>query len=215
MQFRQLSVDDLDAIVAIHLLAFPRSAMSSLGAAAVRRYYHWLLTGPHDRAALGACAGGRPQGFCFAGRFNGATSGFLHKNRLYLLMRLLSHPWLALNPLVRKRAVVAARTLVCPSEPDKVLTARAAQDRSSFGILAIGVDPQNQGTGIGRGLMNEAERIAVARGFAFMNLTVHPNNLRAIRFYESMGWVRVERDGRWQGEMVRVLSAPTRASRDA
>jgi hypothetical protein len=92
---RPLVEKDLPAISAIHLAAFPKSALSRLGKGAVRRYYYWLLTGPHpDSFTIGAWQGEQLAGFCFGGKFRGALSGFLRKNRAYLAWRVLTHPWL-------------------------------------------------------------------------------------------------------------------------
>ena len=78
----------------------------------------------------------------------------------------------------------------------------AAVPRSSFGVLAIAVDPAVQGHGVGRELMASASAAATAAGFESMHLSVHPDNLQAVSFYESLGWRRApEDDGGWVGRM--------------
>src|SRR3954470_12084088 len=77
--------EDLDAVAALHALAFPDAAMTAFGPEAVRRYYLWLLEGPHDAGLMLAWRGDRLVGFCAAGWFRGAMRGFLRANRLYLV----------------------------------------------------------------------------------------------------------------------------------
>jgi ribosomal protein S18 acetylase RimI-like enzyme len=57
----------------------------------------------------------------------------------------------------------------------------------SFGVLSIATDPDVRGAGVGRALMDEAETPRASTGHARMLLTVHPDNARAIRFYEQLG----------------------------
>ena len=78
MEIRNLEAKDLPYVAAVHVAAFPDSALTMLGTEVVRRYYEWQLTGPHDIAALGAFAGAGVEGYCFGGVFRGAMSGFFN-----------------------------------------------------------------------------------------------------------------------------------------
>jgi ribosomal protein S18 acetylase RimI-like enzyme len=100
-------------------------------------------------------------------------------DRVRLALRLVSSRW----------------TTPAPEVPDAV-------PRSSFGVLAIAVDPAVQGHGVGRELMASASAAATAAGFESMHLSVHPDNEQAVSFYESLGWRRApEDDGGWVGRM--------------
>ncbi len=201
-----IAAGDLAQVVAIHERAFADSAITALGAEAVRRYYLWLLEGPHDAALMGAWHGARLVGFCAAGVFRGAMNGFLRRNRRYLLAHLVTHPWLISSPLIRDRLVSAARITVRFSRRrQRTTAARAAAPSPSFGVLSIATDPEVRGAGAGRALMIEAEQRAMAQGFSRMVLTVHPDNTRAVQFYEALGWTREDRSGGWQGAMTRAL----------
>jgi ribosomal protein S18 acetylase RimI-like enzyme len=195
---RPLLATDLPRVTQIHLLAFPESALTALGCEAIRRYYEWQLRGPHDAVALGCEREGALAGFCFGGVFRGALSGFLRHNRRFLTLLVLSRPWLLANPLFRERLGRAGRLLrrapAAPVEP-------VSSTQRSFGILAIATDLHHTRQGVGRELMQAAEAVARERGFAQMNLTVHPDNTAAVRFYEGLGWQRIERDGTWSGAM--------------
>lgn len=202
---RSLNLEDLPAVARIHMAAFPHSALTLLGFEAVHRYYEWQLIGPHDSFASGAYIGNQLVGFTFSGVFRGATSGFLQRNRLFLIVRLLSHPWLATNPLIRERVNFSARVLRRKKSQDQTADSPAREKIPSFGILAIAVDPLIQSSGVGRLLMAEAEGTARGLGFSQMHLTVSPNNNQAIRFYERLNWEKSRKAEGWSGSMKKAL----------
>lgn len=201
-----LTKQDLPDVARIHLRAFPDSALTALGAEAVRRYYDWQLTGPHDSTSLGIRISGEMAGFCVGGVFRGALSGFLRANRLYLILRVLSRPWLIGNPLFRDRLRSGVRLLRRRAAKTQKQNSTPQAKPKSYGILAIAVNPEFQGHGVGRSLMEEAESDARRRGFSRMHLSVNPGNSQAIRFYEGMGWFKSPRDSDWQGEMFKELA---------
>jgi ribosomal protein S18 acetylase RimI-like enzyme len=200
---KELTISDLDAIARIHHAAFPKSALGQLGKEAVKRYYRWQLQGPHDAVALGAFREENLAGFCFAGLFRGALSGFLRMNRGFLILRVITHPWLVATPLFRERLTTAGSILMRRSTP--VVPVEDAPQKS-FGVLSIAVDPQRQGLGVGKQLMLEVERIALERCFSNMHLTVSVNNVKAIKFYEKLDWHKVMApNGTWHGSMAKHL----------
>lgn len=202
---RSLEAQDLPAVSAVHMAAFPDSALTMLGAEAVRRYYEWQLTSQSEATAIGGFAGGKVVGFCFGGIFRGAMSGFLHKNRIFLVWRLASHPWLALNPIVRERLKYVAHIVKRLVEPKAVVSLPKTSVADPFGILSIATHPHTQGLGVGKLLMKEIENVARQRDFREMLLTVHPDNHQAITFYESLGWEKIPNNGAWEGGMKKYL----------
>ncbi|WP_322506762.1 GNAT family N-acetyltransferase [Anaerolinea sp.] len=199
---RNLEREHLSRVAQIHIRAFQDRALSSLGEEAVRRYYEWQLTGPHDAIAIGAFEEGNLLGFCFAGVFRGALSGFLRKNRGFLFTRLILRPWLLMNPLIRERV---AQTLKILRKPSRPVSVHNPVPQRSFGILAIAVDPTVQRKGVGQILMEESERVALERGFPQMHLTVATDNHKAVAFYEKLGWKKMLDDGKWEGRMIKEL----------
>lgn len=203
---RTLETGDLARVAEVHLAAFPHSALTLLGKEAVRRYYEWLLTGPHEVTALGAFTGERLAGFCFGGRFRGAVAGFLRKNRGYLVWRTSTHFWLLTNPAFRVRAGFGVNLLKRFTRTRGVIDPiTAVEPAPSFGILSIAVHPGFQGKGLGRLLMDRSEETARLLGFLKMNLTVETHNQQAIRFYESLGWKKTPANESWGGKMVKNL----------
>ncbi len=201
---QNITIEGLQAISGIHLRAFPESSLSKLGLEAVRRYYHWQLTGPHECCSLLAIDNHHIVGFCFGGVFHGALSGFLKLNQAFLVRRVIARPWLLFNELFRVQVLFALRSL-------KILRRKKihSQDLSkkiikTYGILAIAVDPQIQSRGVGRALMLAAEQDAIEKGFEQMHLTVSPKNLQAINFYLGLGWVK--KGDPWAGLMIKKIS---------
>ena len=205
---RPIGERDLDSIVDIHAAAFPAAALTAFGREAVRRQYRWYMLGPHDSVCLGAWLGDRLAGFCFSGVFRGATGGFIRKNKSYLMGQALRRPWLLWSPIVRDRTRQALRLL-------NPLRKRAVPKPDvpwwdQYGILAIAVDPSEEGKGVGRALMAQAETRARESGVPRMTLSVHPANTRAIRFYEGLGWTKWKREENWSGEMRKILDTESK-----
>lgn len=192
----------LRAVAGAHRRAFPESFLSALGTGAVTRYYRWQLEGPHDCVAVVAEVHGQLAGFCFAGVFRGAMTGFLRRNRAYLAVQLALRGGLISNGAFRKRILGGIRLLLRPAKGK----APSPGHVEPFGILSIAVDPAFQGLGVGKRLMEACETIARERGFSEMALVVAPGNRRAISFYESIGWARVRAAGEWDGRMRKVIA---------
>jgi ribosomal protein S18 acetylase RimI-like enzyme len=69
-------------------------------------------------------------------------------------------------------------------------TRDADRDRRTTGeIMTIMVDGNQRGSGVGSTLMAAGERAMRATGLAKATLWVVPENTRAVRFYEHLGWV--------------------------
>lgn len=55
-------------------------------------------------------------------------------------------------------------------------------------VEVVALDPAAQGQGLGRLLMEEAERWARSRGYGSITLNVFATNSRAVAFYERLGY---------------------------
>lgn len=120
------------------------------------------------------------------------------------------HPWLLGNEVFRERLSLALNIFRRLRKKSNSVTSVKKEvsppKQSSFGILAIAVDPQWQKTGAGKAIMEYCEQVALQRGFRFMDLTVHPTNHNAVAFYERLGWERVVENGEWEGRMSKSLA---------
>lgn len=205
---RDVTITDLDAVASIHIASFGQSVLARLGDEVMRRYYRWQLTGPHDLIAVVACRGHEVLGFTLGGVFRGSTIGFVRREKWLLVGKVLRHPAVLLTELGWKRIALALRLLArrgSLAHPEALVAAEP--QLRSCGVLAIAVHPSAQGLGVGRAMMGEVRRRAEAEGFRRLHLTVSPDNLAAVRFYESLGFERsLEGDGRWRGFLVAPIA---------
>lgn len=203
---KKIQTSDLSQISTIHQKAFKDSELTKLGREAVRRYYEWQLTGPHECYSIAAISEEKIIGFCFAGVFYGALSGYLRKNKKYLVLRILSHPWLILDRVFLHRFLIAIKSLnYFPKKTNKINDDATIEEKKIFGILSIAVDPAVQTKGIGKVLMKAVEKEAIHQGFERMHLTVHPSNINAVQFYLKNDWNKNTEDP-WVGGMYKILS---------
>ena len=203
---RAITASDCQVVAGIHTRAFPGSSLTRLGLEAVRRYYVAQLDGSNECLALGAFQDDLMVGYIFAGVFHGVLTGFLHKNQVFLAGRVLTHPWLALDPMFRDAIKLALRKF----KPKKSVTSGRDVSKGkmpAFVVLAIAVDPQLQKRGIGQLLMDYTEDEALQRGFMKMSLTVNPENIRAVQFYEKNGWQNSQNNFGKNIEMTKQLTA--------
>ncbi len=216
-EVRPLVVGDLAQVAAVHKLAFPSGALTQLGIETLRRFYEAQLLGPHEIHAFGFFNGKQCAAYCLAGVFNDTMAGFLQRNFLFLVWQMLLHPTHWTNPLVRERLggglKVIKRNLrkwLFPTSAmfaakEKTALASAEKNSVRFTVSVIAVNPTQQQHGLGKRLMHQAEQRARQSGFHEANLTVHPTNTQAIRFYEGLGWAKVAPDGIWKGRMEKHL----------
>ena len=191
-------------VAQVHCLAFPNSAMTRLGCEVVRRYYLWQLVGPHNHQFVGYFESGSLLGYAVGGISRAATAGFVRRNLWFLGWKVLTKPWLWNGRHFRGRLKVATRGLW--RHPAQVQTTPQVAMRS-FGVLAIAVNPQHQGKGIGKFLMCALEAAAREQGYPRVHLTVAADNTQAIAFYERLGWRKVPSGPDWGGRMEKELLA--------
>lgn len=213
---RVIQKEDLDAIAHIHKASFHDRALSQLGFGAIKRYYKWLLTGFSEIYPL--CAvnlQGKLAGYCFAGQYAGSFSGFLSANKWYLVGTVFLQPWLIFNPIVLDQIKVSVRTLKKMiirqmKHKNKLGTKKITEGKSktatSLGILSIAVSPAFQRQGVGELLMQEVEKFAYINCYTELHLSVRPENLPAVKFYEKLGWQKSPLDGNWDGKMFKKLA---------
>lgn len=205
---RDLGLEDLAEMARVHAAAFPEAAVTLLGPEAVRRYYLWQMEGPHDGHHIGVFQGDRLVGLCVAGTFRGATGGFVKRNAAHLIGRILLRPWLLAKGEFRTRLVAGLKALTRKTYEEPPPPPGQPPPPPSFGILAICTHPEVQGKGAGRCLMAAAEARAGELGYERMNLSVHPSNSQAVRFYRKQGWVPDAEGEAWSGQMYKDLTTP-------
>lgn len=207
---------DLDEIARIHAESFADRALIRLGREAVRRYYAFLLEGfPLAKPICAVNDEGALAGFCFAGVYGGSFRGYIRKNLPFLIGRVLLRPWLIFSPLFRDltQPVIKVLRWMLRSHKRKPAESVAHQPvdnamliKQYWGVLAVAVDPAFQRQGIGDLLMISVEEHARSIGVENLNLSVHPNNMPAVSFYEKLGWEKVQSSTAWDGKMIKRLN---------
>jgi ribosomal protein S18 acetylase RimI-like enzyme len=206
VEISQITFDNLESIASIHGEAFKDSALTRLGILPTKKYYESLLFKSTDNCNLGAFSDQQLRGFCFSGNYSGSLSQFLTKNKEFLFRWILFHPWLIFDKTILNKILVSINIIKKTYRPPQ----HPPIKKKSFGILAIAVDPKYQKMGIGRHLLSEVESRAEKLGYEYMHLTVHPENLPSIEFYEKNGFVRRKKEKEeWAGLMEKEIQKET------
>jgi [ribosomal protein S18]-alanine N-acetyltransferase len=100
------------------------------------------------------------------------------------------------HPLTReeagKRAAYAGKDVYCVLQIGADLAGygmlRGWDEGYEIPSLGIAVDPTRQGSGHGRRLMEFLHAVALQRGARQVRLRVYPENARAVRLYEALGY---------------------------
>ena len=204
---RPIETPDLPMIAQVHMDAFPESALTKLGPSIVRSYYDWQLNGPHEKVrATAALVTDECAGFSFSGIFNGSTSGFIARYRPHLIRASLRRPQLVFNDMFVARVREGLRLMIHAGRkrrrPPQTVSPQPA---TNYGILSIAVAPKFQQLGVGQLLMQDAEYAALDSGCRKICLTVHPGNVKAVRFYEKQKWKKLVTAGLWTGAMIKTI----------
>jgi len=211
---RDITKEDLDEVTRIHCASFPDRTLIKLGEEAVRRYYAFLLEDfPQAKPICASTAENTLAGFCFAGAYSGSFSEYIRQNFGFLVGRAIVRPWLIFSPLIWELIKPVMKVIKWMlGRRREVKTAPVSQpqsqgtfDKTGWGILAIAVDPQYQRKGVGEHLMTAVEDFARPMGIENLDLSVHPDNLSAILFYEKLGWEKNANSGEWNGKMAKRL----------
>jgi ribosomal protein S18 acetylase RimI-like enzyme len=204
---------DLEAAAGIHRAGFPDDPITRLGPEAVARYYVWLLEGPHQSEGIAAFLDDELVGVLVGGSFGSLLPGYLRRNLPFIATRVVLRPRLLLDLDVPARLGRAmSRILFRRSVSDDDLDTSAEfpptpLDDPAWELLSIAVSPRARGHGVGAALVAEGARRAQRSGYRRMELSVHRENARAIRFYEGIGWRKLVPDGsEWAGRMWRAVS---------
>lgn len=201
LEILRIEPHHLQVVAQIHVRAFSDSSLSWLGVEAVRRYYEWQLSGPMGDHFIGVFKEGALRSYAVAGGTpGGSLSDFVLGNTCYLGWRILLRPGIVFSVSGREALKAALRILTRRIGKPRTPVQRTLRPKS-FWVLAIAVDPSCQGQGLGRALMEELDRLALADCYSRMHLMVRPQNAKAVRFYEALGWRRAVTGARWEGYM--------------
>ncbi len=209
---RALTATDLPDVAKLHLAAFAETSLAVMGTATIEQYYEWWLAEPPPMQGVAVFCDNHLAGFCLSGVFCKSASQFFSEQRAFFVRQVLRRPQLVFNvffnPFMRERLskMVSERWRRRKAPAPSSATTPKAPSPKPYKILTIAVNESFQGLGLGKKLMAAAESHARQSGFTEMFLDVDTDNDRAIPFYESLGWLRVEKAGSWRGNMRKPLN---------
>jgi ribosomal protein S18 acetylase RimI-like enzyme len=179
---RQATLDDIDAMVHIHLQAFPaaRFFLSRFGRAFLRRYYELVLAYPGG-IALVAYRGNTLAGFATGCVDPPSFYAFMRSRRWSLLPSVVMG--VIANPLV---VVAAARNVL------RVMRAsRSSMDDPHAAVELTSIASAITGTGVGTSLLLGFVDATRERGQRTIGLTTDADDNASVQhFYERQGFTR-------------------------
>lgn len=101
----------------------------------------------------------------------------------------LTRPWNNPKSDINRKLTTQPELFLVGLEGDKlVATAMIGFDGNRGWVHYLGVLPTYQGLAYGRAMMDEAERLLIARGCPKINLQVRSTNAAVIAFYQKLGY---------------------------
>ncbi len=135
-----------------------------------------------------------------------AALGYLFERLRRLGVEKFFHPHPVTQEEAAKRVAYTGKDVFCVMQLGSELIGygmlRGWDEGYEIPSLGIVIDPQQQGRGHGRRLMEFLHNIARQRGASQVRLRVHPQNARAVKLYQSLGYVF---NGQDRGEMLGFL----------
>jgi ribosomal protein S18 acetylase RimI-like enzyme len=177
-QINLATLEDVESLVALHYKCFTKEDHIAMlfGKPFILATYKWFVTSP-ETFVLVARLGDSLIGFQSISE-RSYDAPMLRASWREALMGLIFHPWLAFHPELLRRLIrlIFRRHKVTP-------------DSNHEAHLAfIGVDPQFQGRGIGKALINEAVRSCRERGMNAIITGVMRRNVRSKAMFIGKGF---------------------------
>lgn len=195
---RPATIHDIPAVAEIHKRRFEAHVLGQYSTSLIGRFYREFLfraiflvheqTGQVDGFVVGA-----ERSVC-----RQCKQRFMRTGLLRAAWETLWRPR-ALWPALRQ----TLRQLQLPT--------RESPSSAEFRLLSIAVDDRVAGTGVGTSLVAAFEK-QIPQGWGVYGLSVRKDNLRAIRFYEKLGF-QLEHQSDTEICFIKRLSPEARASR--
>jgi ribosomal protein S18 acetylase RimI-like enzyme len=178
MSIRLANAADIDAIVKLHIIAFPGFFLTLLGAAFLRQLYVNFLNHPtgtlivaYEQDRLLGFAAGTSSPDCFFSEIRGRQ---WFRFSLSALPAMVKHPFLVLRKLTT--------AIFYRGDPPSDLIGAAL-------LSSIGVEPQVTGKSVGGKLLHEFEEHMRANGIGSVYLITDANDNEGVNaFYQKYGY---------------------------
>ena len=175
---RPMEIDDVEAVVEVHLKSFPGFFLSSLGAGFLQLYYNHLSSSLEGLSYVSLNSQGTLVGFV-AGTTN--PQGYYSRllKRKWLNFALASIWPICRNPLILPRIL---RALLHPGKNPLGMDVA--------GLFSIAVLPDLQGSGVGKKLAQKFLKEAALKNCKKVFLTTDQEDNEIVNnFYKSLGFI--------------------------
>lgn len=184
MIIRPALYSDLKCIAVVHKECFQGTFISYWGKSLIEKYYKEF----YEEKPLFVVAeeGDEVVGFCMGYQSGSkAKKNFIRKNFIQLASRMIVL-CLSFNCLVIKKCFS-----LFPFKHDNRSISNEVQ-MPSADLLSICVKDPYKGRGVAKNLIDAFESLLLKNGLPDYSLSVYKNNVRAIRFYEKMGFYVIQ-----------------------
>lgn len=173
--------NDLPAVAKIHKKAWRADHFSSrLSIPLLQVYYGNILK--HNPYCFVAERNNNIIGFATGGsNTRVAIKEFIKENFFSMLIVVIKNPSFLLSRIKNYFAIMSSSNTV-----NSIANVR---------LLAIAVDPEIEGKGVATALLRTLENAVKSDGHKYFGLSVHKDNERAIRLYDSLGWQVEKKEG--------------------
>ncbi|MBV8639497.1 MAG: GNAT family N-acetyltransferase [Candidatus Eremiobacteraeota bacterium] len=189
---REMTADDIDAVVQVHTRAFPEYLLTHMGSRYLRHYYStFALDSKHY--ALVAEIDGRVVGFVAGTAETGQLEARVYRPSIVTALTVAAR--FVTDPVLRKH-LLSKRTHIKRTfaRPPVSTSSRPAVRARQARLLSIGVSPDLQRMGVAQALVNAFNKRLHADGIAAVGLSVRHDNTSGIAFYDRTGWDRDNSD---------------------
>lgn len=169
MTIREIKIEDVPEIAALHQSAFDKQHFSSIFSREdLIKYLTQLLN--HNNFCYLALDENEICGYLFCGdKTQAAIDQFTSENKIKVIFYLFSHP----KFLFEKISL-------------KLKKLRSSKVKTRLYLIAI--SPRKQGKGIGKMLLQKLEESLISSSIKSYGLSVRKDNLQAFQFYKKLGF---------------------------
>jgi len=203
---RSSSIEDLNKLSQCYINSFPDSLSSKLGSSYVKKMLSWYIENNNafifhieDNGCCKGFIGGSIENVNLYGSSSSMAQHAFYSGILSLLIR----PHLFFSKKIRLKYNFLWKNILYKTKR-KSPTRKSNNKPVSLGLIVICVDPDWQGKGIGKVLLDEFDRKGYELDINRLHLSVSSSNSVAISFYKKNGWV-VKDELQGQINMFRTL----------
>lgn len=200
ISYKLIGPEELDAIVHTHKTAFQDYFLTNLGDEFLSRFYRTFLE-DKGTIAVGAFDGDKLAGFILCSKNKNEVMKKFYQNHFLFILFSIVLQTVKLNKIIitglLSRCKAGMGIMKSLFFPDKSLPAEENHgdlSAANVRLLSIAVLPEYKGTGAAKGMMNFFHNYLQENNIPAVGLSVKKDNLRAISFYEKMGWTTQTED---------------------